>query len=209
MASLLYRLGRLSFRQRRYVALLWVAILAACSFAALSAPAAEEDGFSMPGTESQKAFDLLDERFPGDNAEGADARVVFAAPDGQKVTARENRAAVEKVVDTIARGPQVKDTSSPFTPESVSKDATTAFATVTYTVSSDALSEATSAALMDAVEDGRAAGLTVEVGGSAVDGGPELGGITELIRICALCETHDIGIVPHFTGPIATAPADR
>ena len=26
-----------------------------------------------------------------------------------------------------------------------------------------------------------------------------------LIRICALCETHDIGIVPHFTGPIATA----
>ncbi|MFH9071209.1 MMPL family transporter [Streptomyces alboflavus] len=183
MASLLYRLGRLSFRQRRYVALLWVAILAACSFAALSAPAAEEDGFSMPGTESQKAFDLLDERFPGDNAEGADARVVFAAPDGQKVTARENRAAVEKVVDTIARGSQVKDTSSPFTPESVSKDATTAFATVTYTVSSDALSETTSAALMDAVDDGRAAGLTVEVGGSAVDGGPELGGVTELIGI--------------------------
>ena len=34
---------------------------------------------------------------------------------------------------------------------------------------------------------------------------PNVGGITELIRICALCETHDIGIVPHFTGPIATA----
>ncbi|MFD8115686.1 MMPL family transporter [Streptomyces microflavus] len=183
MASLLYRLGRLSFRQRRYFALLWVAILAACSFAALSAPAAEEDGFSIPGTESQKAFDLLDQRFPGDNAEGADARIVFAAPDGQKVTARENRAAVEKVVDTVAGGAQVKDTSSPFAPQAVSKDASTAFATVTYSASSDDLSEATKAALMDAVEDGRAAGLTVEVGGSAVDGGPELGGITELIGI--------------------------
>ena len=34
---------------------------------------------------------------------------------------------------------------------------------------------------------------------------PNTGGITEMIRICALCETHDIGIVPHFTGPIATA----
>ena len=34
---------------------------------------------------------------------------------------------------------------------------------------------------------------------------PNVGGITEMIRICALCETHDIGIVPHFTGPIATA----
>ena len=29
---------------------------------------------------------------------------------------------------------------------------------------------------------------------------PNVGGITELIRICALCETHDIGIVPHSTG---------
>ncbi|MFI7346288.1 MMPL family transporter [Streptomyces sp. NPDC049936] len=183
MASLLYRLGRLSFRQRHCFALLWVAILAACSFAALSAPAAEEDGFSIPGTESQEAFDLLDERFPGDNAEGADARIVFAAPDGQKVTTRENRAAVEKVVETVARGSQVKDISSPFVPEAVSKDAGTAFATVTYNVSSDDLSEATSAALTDAVEDGRAAGLTVEVGGSAVDGGPELGGVTELIGI--------------------------
>ena len=34
---------------------------------------------------------------------------------------------------------------------------------------------------------------------------PNVGGITELIRICALCETHEVGIVPHFTGPIATA----
>ncbi|MFJ2218390.1 MMPL family transporter [Streptomyces sp. NPDC101062] len=183
MASLLYRLGRLSFRQRRYFALLWVAILAACSFAAISAPEAEEDGFSIPGTESQKAFDLLDERFPGDNAEGADARIVFAAPDGQKVTARENRAAVEKVIDTVAGGSQVKDTSSPFAPEAVSKDATTAFATITYTVVAEDLTAATSAELMDAVEEARAAGLTVEVGGSAIDGGPELGGVTELIGI--------------------------
>ncbi|MEO7412313.1 MAG: enolase C-terminal domain-like protein [Opitutaceae bacterium] len=34
---------------------------------------------------------------------------------------------------------------------------------------------------------------------------PNTGGITELIRICSLCETHDVGIMPHFTGPIATA----
>jgi L-alanine-DL-glutamate epimerase-like enolase superfamily enzyme len=34
---------------------------------------------------------------------------------------------------------------------------------------------------------------------------PNVGGITEMLKIAALCETHDIGIVPHFTGPIATA----
>ncbi len=34
---------------------------------------------------------------------------------------------------------------------------------------------------------------------------PNVGGITEMMKIAAICETHFIGIVPHFTGPIATA----
>ncbi len=34
---------------------------------------------------------------------------------------------------------------------------------------------------------------------------PNVGGITEMTKIAALCETHDVGIVPHFTGPVATA----
>src|SRR4030095_1804571 len=33
---------------------------------------------------------------------------------------------------------------------------------------------------------------------------PNVGGITEMMKIAALCETHTVGIVPHFTGPIAT-----
>lgn len=34
---------------------------------------------------------------------------------------------------------------------------------------------------------------------------PNTGGITEMVKIAALCETHYIGMVPHFTGPIALA----
>ncbi len=34
---------------------------------------------------------------------------------------------------------------------------------------------------------------------------PNTGGITEMIKIAGICETHAVGIVPHFTGPIATA----
>jgi L-alanine-DL-glutamate epimerase-like enolase superfamily enzyme len=34
---------------------------------------------------------------------------------------------------------------------------------------------------------------------------PNVGGITEMMKVAALCETHSVGIVPHFTGPIATA----
>jgi galactonate dehydratase len=34
---------------------------------------------------------------------------------------------------------------------------------------------------------------------------PNVGGITEMVKIAAICETHFVGIVPHFTGPVATA----
>ena len=34
---------------------------------------------------------------------------------------------------------------------------------------------------------------------------PNVGGITEMMKIAALCETHAVGIIPHFTGPVATA----
>jgi L-alanine-DL-glutamate epimerase-like enolase superfamily enzyme len=34
---------------------------------------------------------------------------------------------------------------------------------------------------------------------------PNVGGITEMKKVAALCETHAIGIAPHFTGPVATA----
>jgi L-alanine-DL-glutamate epimerase-like enolase superfamily enzyme len=34
---------------------------------------------------------------------------------------------------------------------------------------------------------------------------PNVGGITEWLKVMALCETHAVGIVPHFTGPASTA----
>ena len=34
---------------------------------------------------------------------------------------------------------------------------------------------------------------------------PNVGGITEMVKIAAICETHFTGIIPHFTGPISTA----
>ncbi|MEP6714254.1 MAG: mandelate racemase/muconate lactonizing enzyme family protein [Terriglobia bacterium] len=33
---------------------------------------------------------------------------------------------------------------------------------------------------------------------------PNVGGITEMLKIMSLCDLHKVGIMPHFTGPIAT-----
>jgi L-alanine-DL-glutamate epimerase-like enolase superfamily enzyme len=34
---------------------------------------------------------------------------------------------------------------------------------------------------------------------------PNCGGITEFMKIAAVCETHYVGLIPHFTGPVSEA----
>ncbi len=34
---------------------------------------------------------------------------------------------------------------------------------------------------------------------------PNCGGITEFLKLAALCETHYVGLIPHFTGPVSEA----
>ncbi|AZQ36182.1 MMPL family transporter [Streptomyces cyaneochromogenes] len=183
VATFLYRVGRLAFRRRWYVALVWAAVLAAVGLGALKAPGASEEEFSMPGIESQKAFDLMEERFPGATADGATARVVFVAPGGEKVTAAENKKAVEEAVAELGDGSQVGSVVDPFQAKAVSKDGTTAYATVTYKVKANDLTDASRTHLEKAIDDARDTGLTVEAGGTAMDEGGGPGGAAEVIGV--------------------------
>ncbi|KUL63428.1 MMPL family transporter [Streptomyces sp. NRRL S-1521] len=184
MAAFLYRMGRTAFRRRWLVTLLWVVILGCVGLGAAKAPAAGDDGTSfMPGIEAQRAFDLIGERFPGSDANGANARVVFIAPDGEKVTAEENRAAIDELVSTVADDAQVDSAVDPFKAHAVSEDASTAYATVDYEVKADDLSDASKDSLEKAVDQAREAGLTVEVGGTALASQPAAGGSAEAIGI--------------------------
>ncbi|MGW2690852.1 MMPL family transporter [Streptomyces sp. NPDC001296] len=182
MATFLYRLGRLAFRRRHFVALIWVALLTLAGVGAASAPVAGSSSFSIPGTEAQKAFDLLEQRFPGMSADGATARVVFKAPGGEKVTAKANKAVVEKTVRDLRDGSEVVSVADPFVAHAVSKDGTIAYAQVKYNVSGMELKDASKDALKQAAQGARNGGLTVEVGGDALQAAPETGA-TEVIGI--------------------------
>ncbi|MEU3732676.1 MMPL family transporter [Streptomyces sp. NPDC033538] len=182
MATFLYKLGRLSFRRRHFVALIWVALLTLAGVGAASAPPAGTTSFSIPGTEAQKAFDLLEERFPGTSADGATARVVFKAPSGEKMTDAGNKATVEKTVGELADGSEVASVADPYTGNAVSQDGTIAYASVKYDVSGMELEETTKDALEDAAQQARDAGLSVEIGGDALQAVPHTG-TTEIIGI--------------------------
>ncbi|WP_456694983.1 MMPL family transporter [Aeromicrobium sp. P5_D10] len=183
MATILYRIGRWSFRRRRLVGGLWLGAFLLAIVAGLTAPAGDEEDISMPGTESQKAFDLLDERFPQSSSQGAEARLVFQAPDGQQVTATKHKVAVEEAIASLGAGEQVAEATDPFQTGAVSEDGTIAYSTITYTADAVDLTGSTKDALEDAADQARDVGLTVEIGGSALDAEVSPGGTTEIIGV--------------------------
>ena len=94
-----------------------------------SAGSGYTDSFSLPGTESTTALNLLTDNF---NTESTDTnQVVFAADD---VTDPAIKARIEKTLEAIAKGPHVERVDSPFAEgaaaRQIAKDKTVAFANV-------------------------------------------------------------------------------
>jgi RND superfamily putative drug exporter len=182
MASFLYRLGRFAYRRRWLVAGLWVAVLIAALGGAATLSGPTSDAFRIPGTQSQKAIDLLQERFPQASADGATARLVFAAPDGQQLTSTANKAAIEQVLSELKQSSQIASVTDPFASGAINEAGTVGLAQATYTVPSAELTDQTRAALTSAADNARAAGLTAEIGGDALQLQPEQGA-TEILGV--------------------------
>ncbi|MEU3601175.1 MMPL family transporter [Streptomyces sp. NPDC006798] len=169
MATFLYKIGRFAFRRRKLVALIWVALLVLAGVAASSAATPKDPGFALPGTESQKAFDLMEERYPGGgSADGAVGRMVFKAPAGQKMSDAKNKAEVTEAIADLKKGStEISSVADPFEAGAVSEDGSTAYIVVEYKINSMELSDKSKESLTDVAKDARSAGLAVELGGDA------------------------------------------
>jgi RND superfamily putative drug exporter len=132
MSALLFRLGRSSARHPFRVIGLW--LVAAVAIVALQGAAGGKfsDSFRVPGVESQRAADVLQERFP--SQAGPSARIVFHVDDG-RVDDAAHRGTVDRARDQLSGGHDVAGVTDPFSPESgaVSDDGRTAYVDVAYT----------------------------------------------------------------------------
>jgi putative drug exporter of the RND superfamily len=163
MNRFIRRIGDLSARRPWTTIGAW-AVLAALVVALSGAlGGAFADDFSAPGSESARAMQLLDERFPG--AAGGTAVAVFAAPQGQQVT--NFRPGVESALAQVAKIEHVATVSDPFETGRVSADGRIAFAEITLDVPSTEFGRATAAELVDALEPARTNGVQAEFGGDA------------------------------------------
>src|SRR3954465_1439098 len=102
-------LARWCFTHRFRVLAAWVLAFLVLGGLSVGAGSGYTDSFSLPGTESTTALNLLTENF---NTEATDTnQVVFAAQD---VTDPGTQARIERALHAIAKGPHVERVDSPF-----------------------------------------------------------------------------------------------
>src|SRR4051794_11280338 len=206
-------LARWCFRNKFVVLAIWVVALFALGGLSASAGSGYTDSFSLPGTESTTALNLLTDNF---KAESTDTnQVVFGAAD---VTDPATKARINKTLDTIAKGPHVERVDSPFAPgaaaRQISKDKTVAFAPV-HMDGAQPIADVPKSAydkLIATAEDARGDGLKVELGGSGIQQATQQpgGGPSEFIGFLAAAVVLAIAfgslwatLLPLFTAVLA------
>ncbi|MER6110999.1 MMPL family transporter [Streptomyces hirsutus] len=167
MATLLYRLGRFSFRRRGRIVAVWLLLLTLLGVGAATLMGPTSDKFSMPGTESQRALDDLDRQFP--QAGGATGTIVVAAPEGEKL----DPAAVAPVVKEASETDGVTAAMDPFQTGAVSQDGRYALIQVQFDKAADEVTDAQKSAYEAVGAD--VEGLRVEHGGEVMGGEVEIG----------------------------------
>lgn len=166
MATFLQRVGAFSIRRRRLVLASWLIALLALGGLTLALKGTFSDKFTVPGTESQAANALIQERIPNANPDAASGTVVFAA-EGGKLTTAAQRTAIEQSVAALGRVSDVASAEDPFASKAVSRDGQTAYAGVQFKVAEADIATTTTDAIAHAVKPARDAGIQVEFGGSA------------------------------------------
>ena len=117
----------------------WLAVLVLVVASAASFSGQFSSKFEVPGTESQQAQDLLREKYPG--AGGASARVVYVAPEGEKLTDADNQAAVMESVAKAEKAEDVSQVVDPYQAKAISEDGRIGYADVIYPMPADEVSD--------------------------------------------------------------------
>jgi putative drug exporter of the RND superfamily len=163
MNQLTRRIGDASAR-RPWVALAaWAVVAAVVTVSAGTVGGAFVDDLVAPGSQSEQAMELLEERF-GDAA-GGSAMAVFAVPEGQRLEG--HRPAIDAAVAGIAGLEHVTRVAGPFGAGTVSPDGRIGFAEIGFDRPSTELGPQPIAAVLGALEPAREAGVTAELGGDA------------------------------------------
>ncbi|GGL96398.1 membrane protein [Streptomyces fumigatiscleroticus] len=160
-------LARWCVRRRLVAVLLWLLALGAVSATAAVAGSVYSNDYQVPGTESGRAAQLLQDGFPG--LSGDSDTVVWHTATGT-VRAADVEQTMTRTLRRIADLPGVAAVAGPYDDQGASRisaDGHTAYATVTFEDRSADITRSQAQALVRTAEAAEADGLRVELGGTA------------------------------------------
>jgi putative drug exporter of the RND superfamily len=177
----------IAHRGRVFVAWLVVAVLTTVLAGAAGRNYATN--FSLPGTQSQKALDLLKNEFP---AQSGDVDTIVFHTANSTVDDPQVKAAMTTLLDKVSGDPHVVSVRSPYGPEGavqVSHDRKTAFATINYDKPSNQVPNDAGKPVLNQIGSVHVPGLKIAAGGQVMENaegfsvGPAtlIGGIAALI----------------------------
>jgi RND superfamily putative drug exporter len=179
MSHLLYRIGSFAGRHPWRVVAAWVVAAFAVVMLNATVGGPSNDDFRLPGSESQRAADIIQERFPQQTLYSS--HVIFHVSDD--LTDRGRKAEVDHAVAELRGLPHVTAVTGPYDPRgpTVSRDGRTAFATVAYDV--EKLGPEDYDAADRAVQSARDAGVEVEYDGALAYAKTPTGGNGEMLGV--------------------------
>ncbi|MFJ5264836.1 MMPL family transporter [Streptomyces sp. NPDC088387] len=182
MSVYLFRLARWAFRRRRLVLVVWILAAAAAITLATVGGGKTDNTFTVPGTESQRATNLLKSKLPA--LSGGQTQIVFATRGTTKVTDPTYKAGIEASVARLKKVPQVGLVSDPFVSKAISKSGKVALGSVQFTAQPADVRTSTLDAVEAAVAPATDAGVQVEYSGSVYPGWQlEISKVPEMVGI--------------------------
>ena len=166
MTPLLYGLGQRCVRHRLTVFAVWLVVVAALAIAARTVGPDVNDNLTLPGSDSQQATDLLEQRFPS-QANGTNP-VVLKAPSGDKLTDERFSKPIDDTVAALRADADVRDATSPLSSagaDFLSKGKSTGYIALNLSAGPSDLTTDDAERIVAEADPARKAGLSVGFGG--------------------------------------------
>src|SRR5262245_38724448 len=152
-------LARWCFRRRFTVLGIWLAALIVLGGIGAAAGSQYTDEFSLPGTESTRALELLEKSFPTQS--GDTAQIVWQASDVKDPATQQQ---VDALLAQVRKIPHIVEVKQGAT----SKDGTIAYANVNFDKLFQDVPISSYHKLIDAADAANGKGLRVELGGNGI-----------------------------------------
>ncbi len=181
-------LARWCIAHRRRVVLAWVAVAILATLVAQAVGSNYVTVFGLPGTDSQRALDLLKREF---RTQSGDVDTIVVHVSRGTVDSPAVRGAITPLLARLSALPHVATVVSPYGPRGavqVSPNRRTAFATINYNKPANELPNNAGKAVLSAVAGVHVPGLQVAAGGQVIENaeGFSVGPATEVGVLAAL-----------------------